>query len=215
MAKKDTEGGFIALRSLPPENLAKVQSDLRTGRSLTALARMIQGEWGMMTHMKENSLVQTLLRYRDRVLVAPLAVALEGKQAKVATLARRVEARLDAVSGMEELVRIQIERIQELRAKEKTLKMPFQWASKEIEVAASMYKELLKMQIDVGIVEFKGPLSSRGVSVTTPDGTKVTVGTPNDQLNNALTEAHALLSDLGVIDVEAKEVHGAGDASSN
>lgn len=217
MAKKDTEGGFVQLRSMPPENLAAIQSDLRSGRGLTAIARTIQGDWGLLTDMKENSLVKMLLRYRDKALVQPLAVALGGDSGKVNSLARKVESAMNALSGMEALVNIQMARIQELREKEKTLKMPFQWVSKEIETAATMLKDLQKMQIDTGIVEYRGPLlgkNGQAMSVVTPDGTTVTVGGSNDQLNSALSEAHSILSSLGVIDVEAKVTETDSDPTS-
>lgn len=208
MAKKDPEGGFVALRSMPQEYLAAVQTELRTGKGVTSIARMIQGEWGLLKDMKENSLVKMLLRFRDKVLVAPLAIALEGDTHKVASMAKRVENQMNALAHMETLVGIQMERINELREKEKSLKMPFQWAGKEIDTAANMVKDLLKMQMDTGVVEYRGPLlnkAGQAVQVTTPDGTKVMVGS-QEMLRNALLESVMELQQEGFLDVEAREV---------
>jgi hypothetical protein len=81
-----------------------------------------------------------------------------------------------------------------------------------------MLKDLQKMQIDTGIVEYRGPMlnkNGQAMSVVTPDGTTVTVGGTNEQLNSALSEAHSILSSLGVIDVEAKVSEGTdGDFTS-
>lgn len=213
MAKKDPEGGFVALRGLPPDNFAALQAELRTGKGVTPIARMIQQEWGLLKDMKENSLVKMLLRFREKVMVTPLAIALEGDTDKIIALAKRVEKRMDVLGKMESLVAIQMERINELREKEKSLKMPFQWAGKEIDTASNMLKDLLKMQMDTGIVEYKGPLlnkAGQAVSVTTPDGTTVTVG--ENPLHKALSDTLTVLTEDGFLDVEAREVTDTPDS---
>lgn len=194
------------LSVLSQEQLFKVQEALSENRGTTYAARMIQQEFKLLLDMKESSLGRTLMRWRDEVLVIPKALQAAVKEDHILKkkLAVIAEAQMDVVTELEQLTRIQLERIKELREKEKQLKMPFNWVSKEMEVASTLLDKVLKAQFDTGVLEYRGPVRGGfGVKVDTPDGTTVQVGLG---LNEAFHDAHKALESVNspVVDVLAR-----------
>ena len=205
------------LSVLSQEQLFKVQASLRENKGGTHAVRMIQQEFGLLLGMKENTLLRILLRWRDNVLGQPTILSEVAKTDEILKrkIAVRTDAQMDVVYELEMLARIQLERINELREKEKSLKMPFNWVSKELDVASSLLEKTLKAQFDTGVREYRGPVRGGvGVRVDTQDGTTIQVGLGLDE---AFAGAHETLKgiDSPVVDVLARVVKDANPSTES
>lgn len=191
--------------TLPEAYRQAIISRMHKGESLPALIRVIQKEWGLLPDLSQSSMMQQLLRFRKRF--APLATTDKDSTTKeilrLRALTKKLEPKVHVVQELEKLAQMQLERVADIRKKEKELTLPMQQTEKMVEVAAELLKDLFKVQIDLGLVEYNGPLAKQvaPVRVTTPDGTVVETGmTPERELDSALMRGMKTLQRVGYVD---------------
>lgn len=192
--------------TLPEAYRQAIISRMHKGESMPALVKVLQKEWGLLTDLTQTTLMQQLMRFRKRF--APLATTDKDSTTKeilrLRALTKKLEPKVHVVVELEKLAQLQLTRIDELRQKEVELKIPMQQTEKALETAAELLKDLFKVQIDLGLVEYNGPLAKQAapLRVTTPDGTTVEVGgmTPERELDSALMKGMKTLQRVGYVD---------------
>lgn len=185
MALKIEGQKFKRLLALGPERLKVIQNKIAQGIPMNEVARLIQQDWKEFTDVAEKTLAVQLQRFKTDV-VATTTQNYSEEQVIVTTVIGRV----NVIREMAELVTMQKKRIKDAVDKESTLKgMLLKGVNTEIETLHMMLKDLQKVQFDLGIDDFKGPIVQNGkvvsASVTLPDGTNVSM-TAHDAQQEAL-----------------------------
>ncbi len=171
---------YDKLQALGEEKFRRLVNELVRGKPAEVLARVVQMEWGDLSDTSEKTLAQQLVRLRASAAEGMFGpeVAKEIAQGATPQIKRLAGISFSAIERMEELSGIQRQRIMDLVEKERHLHTgPLMEATNAV---FNDYKELLvaiqKIRFDLGLDEFKGPLThARGATVTTtsPDGTQV------------------------------------------
>ncbi len=161
-------------QGLGAEKLGIVTNMLASGKELVQIARMIQGEWGLMQDSTEKSLGMLLSRYRDSVPNAATTM-MDGTLIVTASLER-----VNVVHELAHLIAQQKGRLAEMLMAEKSLKSKHDSSlGREIELMKNLLLDMQKIQFDLGVDAYKGPVFSNGkvisANVTTPDGTNVSL----------------------------------------
>jgi len=149
-SKKKT--AFKRLFALGDERIASINSMMMQNENSLDIAKVIQKDWGKYKGVSEASLAKQLSRYKStELLTAPSnqldPISTEEKMAILEGLGERV----DAVSGMNELVNLQRNRIMATVTREEKYIMPLSWLSKDILALSSLLKDLLEMEFDTGL----------------------------------------------------------------
>lgn len=183
---------FSRIMALPEERLLYVNNWLSRNGQPMELARHIQRDWQVWTDVSEKTLQQQLNRYRDYLLDSSHK---KGEIAPVSVKAR-INRDMDPLERLVKLVQIQERRLQMFITREAEMKMPLSAVDKAIEGTAQLLKDIQKIRFDLGLDEFKGPVSSSGnmikgalKTITAPDGTVTTT-----HLYEAVSVADQILS---------------------
>lgn len=172
---------FQRLFALGEDKMLRINNMLATGTSPYTIAKIIQQEWGDHTDLTQHSLMLQLQRYKAELETRAMIPA-PGSPIPVSPLLTvPPEERLPVVQKAKEVLAIQLNRIKMLAAKEEKLGMPMAQLNKEIETYTSMLEKIQRMQFDLGLDEFRGPLIQGGKVTLTKtqnaDGTTVTEAT--------------------------------------
>jgi len=181
---------YYRLLSLGDERVTIINNLLSKNSSMFALARMIQQEWKESTDIGEKTLTQLLNRYKADVLGS-------SKVEKTITglvITTKIN-RVDVITRMASLEEIQRNRIQAMVSKEKELGgMLISSLKGEIEEYREILKDIQKIQFDLGIDEYNGPILAARSRIT-----KVTDSQGNvfeTQVSEAAQVAQSVLSEL-------------------
>lgn len=185
---------FTRLLSMGQDRVTVMNNALAQGHSANAVAKLIQEEWGLFADVKVKTLVQQVNRYR---LEHVPAIA---DNAKAITLNKaKLYERLDVLSASIELALLQKERVQYFVEKEKEDKKgPNKAVNEEITTLQGLYDKVQKLQFDLGVDTYQGPLLTQGgkatsTSVTLPGGFTIT-----QETREAYQTANAILDGAGV-----------------
>jgi hypothetical protein len=131
---------------------------------------MIQQEWGDFEGVNEKSLMQQLLRLKK----VHASQAFQGKaQEDVKPIPKRT-SNVNVLHELAQLADVQRQRVLILFAKEQELKLPISGLNTVVMDYKDMLISIQKVQFDLGLCEFKGPVQGQRViaeQVTKPDGT--------------------------------------------
>lgn len=142
---------FKKLVAMGPEKIEMVDHLLLKGESPLKVARMIQKEWKLNTSISEESLKKQLVRYKNaNIKNVSFLTAADPKEKRV--ILKRVEAQLNIMQELTELVEVQKERVLMAIEKERTVKMPFSWLRKDIDSLAILLNQLAEHQFKLGII---------------------------------------------------------------
>ena len=170
---------FDKLQALGEAKFGKIKNALMRGTPAMVLARMVQKDWGDFDGVAEKTLTQQLNRLRLQMTEG----AFGEEAAKVLKETGKVDikmlrgARLDVLGDLVALAAVQRDRVEYLWEKEKQMKMPMS----SLNVVITDYRDTLlqvqKVQFDLGVDEFKGPITGvnmrgRVDTETLPDGTR-------------------------------------------
>ncbi|QZI85763.1 hypothetical protein CPT_Summit_112 [Stenotrophomonas phage Summit] len=167
---------FARIFALGDEKVTVINNMLAEGNSAQVVARHIQGVWGEFKDVAEKTLMQQLLRYRSEHCESPQVqqeLAVDPKSERF----KKVEGKLDVLTEMIELAGYQKARLKRFLERETDLKMPIKGVSDDISLLNSMYKDIQKVQFDLGLDQYNGPLIQGGKQTQSrtvhPDGTVV------------------------------------------
>ena len=185
---------FTRLLSMGQDRVMVMNNALAQGHSTVSVTRLIQEEWGLFTDVKEKTLMQQVNRYR---LEHVPAIA---DNAKAITLNKgKLYERLDVLSASIELALLQKDRVVYFAEKEKEDKKgPSRAVNEEITTLQTLYDKVQKLQFDLGVDAYQGPLLSQGgkstsTTVTMPGGMTFT-----QETREAYQAANAILDGAGV-----------------
>lgn len=166
--------GYARIFALGDERVAVLNNLLATGGSTVQAARLIQQDWKEFQDVAEKSLIQQVNRYRMDYIDSP-AVAQQLGLGLSAPKTQIVLQKMDVLNEFYQLAELQKERLNLFLTKEKEIKMPFGGTNKEVETLSTILKDIQKMQFDLGVEVYKGPLIQGGRATQTntlfPDGT--------------------------------------------
>ena len=167
---------YQRILSLGEERVAVINNQLAGGASAQTVARLIQQDWKEFQDVAEKTLMQQLLRYRaDNIDSAAVVkeMALPAEHPKV----RQLESRMNVLGEMIDLARLHKKRVEGFVEREKDLKMPIKGTSDDIALLSTLLKDVQKLQFDLGIDDFQGPVVQGGkvtqTRITQPDGTVI------------------------------------------
>lgn len=167
---------FSRIKALGPERVGVINNQLASGASAQSVARLIQQEWGMFPDVAEKTLMQQLLRYRSDCIESPileqqLVVPEESEKA------RKLDAKMDVLGELIDLAKLHRKRIDAFLDRESQLKMPIKGVSEDIRMMADLLKDVQKLQFDLGIDVYQGPVLQGGKvtqsRLMSPDGTVI------------------------------------------
>jgi hypothetical protein len=193
---------YERLQSLGEEKFGKILNQLVRGEPATGVSRMIQHEWKDFQDVSEKTLVQQLNRLRLHAAEGMFgkAAAKQLMDGQTPTVIKRIEnLSIGVLERMEELGTIQRQRMLDLVEKEKKMPVPVGAMLSATNAVFNDYRQLLldlqKIRFDLGVDEFKGPLTTttmmRGAhaSMNLPDGTNV-----QKQVFEAVTSVEAIFN---------------------
>ncbi|QIN95268.1 hypothetical protein DLP3_105 [Stenotrophomonas phage vB_SmaS_DLP_3] len=167
---------YARIFALGEEKVLVINNMLAEGASAQVVARHIQGVWGEFGDVAEKTLMQQLLRYRSEFCESPKVqqeLAVDPKTERF----RKVEGKLDVMAEMIDLAMKQKQRLTTFLARESELKMPIKGVSEDISLLNGMLKDIQKVQFDLGLDQYQGPLIQGGRVTQSrtvhPDGTVV------------------------------------------
>lgn len=154
---------YAKLYALGEERMAQVAQMLRTGTSCLKMARYIRNEWGLYNDQPERALEQQLRRFKTSKGIGLVEDALKLANAQEKrSLYHKFNSKVDTMQELEALVNQQKVRIAALIAKENQMNMPFDRTKAEIATMQGLLASLTKMQFDLGLLEYRGPLLRGG-----------------------------------------------------
>lgn len=165
---------YARLYALGKERVTVINNKLALGESMYAVARMIQGDWKEFQDVAEKTLVMQLNRYKAEVVTAQ---SHETKDPDIMVVTAEI-TKVNVVLRLGELEVLLRERIKRAIDKEKGLGgLLMSQLSKEVTEYRQLLLDIQKVQFDLGLDEYKGPLL-QGVrtgtsTMTLPDGTVV------------------------------------------
>jgi hypothetical protein len=178
---------FKRLFAMGEEKVAVVNNMFATGSSAQSVARVIQGQWNEFKDVSEKTLTQQLLRYKAQHIVSDTV----NKQLALPETSPehgRVLVSMNVLKEMQELAMIQKGRVLEFIEQTKSVKMPMSQISSDIKQLHEQLKDIQKMQFDLGVDTYAGPLLQAGRQsnsrTTLPDGTVI-----ENQTNEAVMGA--------------------------
>lgn len=148
------------LKHLSDRRLLEVYHRLRIGQSSAHISKVVQIEWGIQKSSPVKSLARAITMLRKKVI----GEIFQGEDRKnkerkrLASLAGKrggkISEQLDAMALKIEIIKIQHERVKDLRVKEKS-SIPFKFTGKEIALLDGMLSEFLNMEIKLGLRDSK------------------------------------------------------------
>lgn len=191
---------FTRIHALGKERVMVINNKLANGASTYEIARLIQQDWKEFLDVAEKTLAQQLGRYKGS-----LATAVKETTNPDTVVVTTLVTKVNVVSKLAELESMLKTRIQAALAKEKGLGgLLMGQLSKELSEYRQLLLDIQKVQFDLGIDEYRGPLlqARAGVQTTTlPDGTVI-----HSQVAEAVQVAQnaiARISEGRIIDAEA------------
>jgi hypothetical protein len=161
------------------------------GFSLHDGVRMIKREWQLYPEVSDAAMLMQLSRYKRDHIVTISAAEVEFKNKD------KVFEKLHVLDEMVHVIHTQKTRVERFVTNEKKAPFPMSGVNKEIVTLVEMLKDAQKMQFDLGIDEYKGPLGPGKMLTqtvnTTAEGTQITT-----QLIEAVQVAKQVLQKRGV-----------------
>jgi hypothetical protein len=139
--------GFQKLRSLRCFN--EVYERILAGWSMSELARYIQEDRQEYAHATKQALMQTLQRFRDSIPPAQLVSKRMPPVFHKAT--EEVEAGIDELKELENLYKLQMDRIGIDLATEKGIKKLMPTMTQEVRVARELLSAIADLKMDLGL----------------------------------------------------------------
>jgi hypothetical protein len=127
-----------------------VDTKVRAGVPIENIARWIQDDKGEYTHVKYDSVVRALYRYKRSLPATALAIP------EPLHIHRKIEHLKRGVNELDELERLyllQITRISDFVATEEKMKFPIKGIVKEIESAKGLLLEMVRIKQDLGLLD--------------------------------------------------------------
>jgi len=153
MAAKKSEIRFKRILALGPERMAIINTALAAGEQPKRIARRIKSEWNTLTDIETSTLAKQLARYRAEIiptLVVPVAPATSDINQQAPAL--QVHDRLcDAIQRNGN-------RLEQWIEKERAAGFPNPAVSDLIKTQSELLCALAKLQFELGILEYKGPV---------------------------------------------------------
>jgi hypothetical protein len=197
---------FDRLKKLGDAKFSKIKNELMIGTSPVEVARMVQLKWKDCQDVTEASFIQQLKRLRIAMVQGAFGSEV-AKQVSSIAIEKTTDGptrdtlkicTLDTLFEMEELARVQKERVSQFRDREKDMVTPLSGLNIVVNDYSKLLQDIQKVRFDLGADEFKGPvLGIRGASSTatlTPDGSV----TLNKQIYEAVGEIEKVFDKRGV-----------------
>lgn len=151
----------VWLQKLNDRQLAEVYQRLRMGQSAHMIVRICQNDWKVMRNSTIDSMARAVVAFRKKALpeLKGWAKKMSEEQKRQShqwqTRAKKMKKSFDAVAAMIWLASIQWERMVELREREKQVRLPMKQTDRAGKEFRETLKELLNVQIRLGILESK------------------------------------------------------------
>lgn len=179
------------LMSLGPERVRDLEARLLEGQQLTALAHMIQKEWGELLDVKPITLIKELQRFKGSRVDGKLLFLKEtdyGKQ-----VFGEYAAAIDVMEQMQKVVGVQQERVSKLYNHEQKMPTLMEQMRREISLLTEIYSQLLEMQMEMGLVkrvrkEFSLDIVASKAQIAVENAMRV-----NSKVETALREAYKII----------------------
>ena len=169
------------MQELPAERLVTLHTDIRNGTKLTVVAKGLQAD-GYFKKSLPSTLARYLRRYKADVVDVETVNSL--RDAGVEKV-EEITSRFDPIKELADLTMTQIARANLLANQESASKIPMQARTREISLASKMLTDLVRMQMDAGIipkqVQYEGFLLPGGLDPNDPQvvAFKITERTDN------------------------------------
>lgn len=184
---------YARLHGLGPERLTRINNDLARGTPVSAVARMIQQDWGEFTDVAETSLTQQLNRYRldleKGTITGEVKLAVSESEIDLRFLKGKT---IDVLEELIALTKLQRSRVQTFYNKERSVGMPLSGTDKVVDAYKTLLLDIQKVKFDLGLDKYEGPVSgfrAAQQSVTLPNGTQV-----HTQVLEAVNTAQEILN---------------------
>jgi hypothetical protein len=141
---------FKALRALGDERVADVDDMLSRGMPASAVARVIQEEWGELKDRQTASVKKMLERYRGSDLREKMIA--EVRQATHGISISTLRKKLNAMDELEQLVMVQKSRFEKMLLRERTGPLLLKQVTEEGKLLKEMLVDLGKLQLETGVL---------------------------------------------------------------
>jgi hypothetical protein len=215
--KKDSDGGFRRIKNL--DQFPEINAKIKAGVSIEEVSRWIQEDIFQLTDIQRNSLVRQLYRYRTTI---PPKEFLKNEQPLFVTKAiEKMSRGINEIDELEKLYLLQLRRISKDAATEDKINKLFKGTSKEIELATELLEKMVKLKLELGILDrqpdrlqvgglvghFPMPLPAQmeGVDEKSADKTMTRMGLIASKLFKAIENVSVDDDPENVIDAECTE----------
>lgn len=153
--KKVAAHKYERLYALGTDRMAQIDAMLFKGTAAKDVARFIQNEWKEYTDVKLGTLSQQVNRYNKEINVGAVAAVtgtVVDKKGMV-THVKKVEAKIDTLQVLRNLVEQQQQRLNKIYMKEEGLPTVLDTVRKEITLLAKLLDQLATLEMDLGILQ--------------------------------------------------------------
>lgn len=141
---------FTKLRSLDCFN--ELDAKIKAGVAVEEVARWLQKDMFQMTDIQLDSLKRQLYRYKASLPPAELLKATE-EPLYVRQAVEKLERGFNELEELEKLYLLQLKRISTDAQTENKINKLFKGTNKEIELASNLLEKILKLKMELGILE--------------------------------------------------------------
>lgn len=163
---------YERLIELGPEKLAIVEGKMAMAEPAGMIVDFIQQEWGLCLDVKRRTLMRQINRYRHHMVTPKMAVLYEanqgGEEAKKAV--QILYEQVNVIDGLEDLLQLQLTRIQKGVKQEAPLPTTLADVSREIDLARKLYVDLGHLRMETGSMP-RATKKLKG-TVVNPDGSR-------------------------------------------
>lgn len=206
-----------------PENLtsahrAALDSYLLEDFPISKLIKIVKDEWGEFPGVPDTTVRQMLYRYKRRV-VSPKQVHIAAKHSTEPALQalalrfKELEARMDPMLVLEDLVLRQAMRVEKMALVEKDAPTLLDTQTRNIALMSDLLKNLITTQLEVGVLKrVPKKMQVQAVDVTDEEREFMESAKLSDSRAGFLVDALRLLRTSGAIDVASRELPDDSDS---
>ena len=160
MKMKVPPRAYVKLKELGDEVMGQIDGKLTAGESCGSVTHWLQVDRKLLVDMRHDNLTRMLERYRGSELrnkvIARITEAATGDSIKT------VEKRVNAMTELEEMARIQRARVDKMLGLEDGKPMLIKATSDEIRLLKDMLSDLVRVQVETGFLT-RAPRTIKGV----------------------------------------------------
>lgn len=138
------------LRSLGERKLQEIEVEISQGKPILQIAKMIQDDWGELVEVKLATLSKAVQRLKETRIDGKLLYLQQSEYGK--RVFGEYSDQVDILENHQRLIRMQQERVSKAYVMERPTTFLNMELRKEIMALAELYRGLMEMQMELGLI---------------------------------------------------------------